>query len=171
MKAIDDLYEDREEIEIEERSSIFRGFIEGKRSFSPDDFLELTKDELTNIMRINCQTKVKLMMRCMMKHAQTNELKPMNFDSGYPTTNLKDDDVSEIYDEMAKEILMEIAMVETQENYWYVVYIIDLRLHTASYNPLRVGSWFPAPAGVKNTKGVINPKIQMMKCVSRIVYL
>ena len=41
-------------------------------------------------MRNNRQTKVKLIMmcvRCMMKHSKTNELKPMNFDSGNPIFN------------------------------------------------------------------------------------
>ena len=45
-----------------------------------------------------------------------------------------------------------------QEDYWEVLYIIGLRLHTVSYKPLRVGSWFPTPPRVRNTKGIINPK-------------
>ena len=84
-------------------------------------------------MRNNRQTKVKLIMRCMMKHSKTNELKPMKFDSGYPIVNLDGDDECEIYDEMTKEILDEIARVEMEEDYRKVLYIIDLRLHTYNH--------------------------------------
>ena len=104
---INDLYKDREKIKVEERSSTFRDFtnedfIEGKGGFSPEDFLELVKYSLTNSMRIIVK-EVKLIMRCMMKHFKTNELKDMNFDSGYPPVNLDDDDESEIYDERLKK--------------------------------------------------------------------
>ena len=104
---IDDLYKDRDKIEVEDRSSTFRGFtkeyfIKGKGGFSPEIFLELAKVRLTDIMNNNRQTKVKFIMRCMMKHSKTNELKPINFEAAYPIVNLDGEDVSEIYDEMAK---------------------------------------------------------------------
>ena len=78
---------------------------------------------------------------------------------------LENTDVEEVFNEMVDEIEAAIQKTENAEGSgWMLESIIDIKLHTAEWNPLNAGSYMELPAYLKNKKAIINMKNQDDKC-------
>ena len=77
---------------------------------------------------------------------------------------LENTDVEEVFNEMVDEIEALIQSAEGEGSGWVLESIIDIKLHTAEWNPLNAGSYMELPEYLKNKKAIINMKNQDDKC-------
>ena len=98
--------------EVRESDSALRNFakvytINGEVEFDPQSFMDGARENLTEILRNNRNTKVKLILRCYMIHEKDNLIKKFAFHSDIEE-NLEGTDEDDIYDLMTKIILEKI---------------------------------------------------------------
>ena len=154
--------------EVTESNSALRNFakvytINGKLGFDLRSFLEGAKQNITNVLRNNRRTKVKLIFKCYMQMLKTNEIKPADFHSG-TEVNLDGTDEKELYDTMIDRILEKIVTFLATENEIRFYSIIRLQLHTVSYKPLRGETYIPLPKELVDKKAIINMLNKDNKC-------
>ena len=78
---------------------------------------------------------------------------------------LEGTDVEEVFNEMVDEIEAAIQKTENAEGSgWTLERIINIELHTATWDPLNAGSYIELPTALKNKKAIINMKNQDDKC-------
>ena len=89
---------------------------------------------------------------------------PFRF-SSYHELNLQSTDEDELYDIMIDRIEEEIQKVENAEGTgWKLHSVINLKLHTVDYIPLRGSSYIDLPKFIKAKKAVISMKNVDNKC-------
>ena len=132
-------------------------------SLGPDKFLEYAKPPITNIFNSNRNIKTILYLHVLM--SQGERIQEFAFHSKGLKLILEGTDESEIYDEMAVEILEEIDKArEAEGSGWRFEKVIKLVLHTTRWEPVNAGSYIELPQELKNKKAIINMKNQDNKC-------
>ena len=169
QEKIDSIYKQMKSFEVRESNSALRNFvkvytIDGKLGFDTESFLEGAKQNITNVLRNNRRTKVKLILKCYMQMLKTNEILPRNFHSNIEV-NLDGTDEKELYDRMVEIILERIATFLAEGSEVRFHSIIQLELHTVSYKPLRRETWMPLPKELADKKAIINMQNKDNKCL------
>ena len=150
--------------EVRESNSALRNFtrvytIDGIEGVSDArSFLDEARENMTRVLRNNRRTKVKLIFKCNMERPGTlgeTVIKPADFHS-YIEVNLDGTDEKEFYDTMVERIIEKMATFQTMGSGWRLYSIIQLKLHTVRYNPVRGETWIPLPKELANKKAIIN---------------
>ena len=86
QEEIESIYNQMKSFEVSESNSALRNFarvyiINGIEGFYPQSFLQNARQNITNVLRNNRRTKVKLIFKCYMQMLKTNEIKPADFHS------------------------------------------------------------------------------------------
>ena len=154
--------------EVSESNSALRNFasvytINGIEGFDPQSFLQNARQNITNVLRNNRRTKVKLIFKCYMQMLKTNEIKPADSHSDIEV-NLDGTDEKDLYDTMIERILEKIATFLATESEIRFYSIIKLELHTVSYKRLRGEIWIPLPKELGNKNAIINMQNKDNKC-------
>ena len=132
--------------EFKESDSALRGFarvytVDAMGVFDPRSFMDSARENLTEILRNNRNTKVKLILKIFMIHGKENITKEFAFHSNIEV-NLEGTDEDDIYVIMTDRILEKIERFINGDGNggtgWAVFYVINLGLYTVSYKPLRV---------------------------------
>ena len=137
--------------------------IDGIEGYDALSFLQNARKNITNVLRINRKTKVKLILRCNMHLPRTDEINRYAFHSNIEI-NLDGTDEKELYDTMVERILEEIAKFMSKDSDVRFHSVIELELHTADYVPLTGDTWIPLPKELANKKAIINMKNKYNKC-------
>ena len=151
--------------EVRESNSALRNFarvytINGIEGYDARSFLQDASQNITNILRNNRITKVKLIFKCNMEWGIIPEemvIKPADFHSDIEV-NLDGTDEKELYDTMVERILENMAAFQREGSPWRLHSIIQLELHTVRYNLLRGETWIPLPKKLANKNAIINMK-------------
>ena len=134
----------------------------------PLEFLTYAKPPIINIFNSNRDIKTILYLHAIMRKQEpegTPNIKPFAFHSKGLKIILEGTDVSDIYNEMAEEILEEIDKTEQAEGSgWQFMEVEKIVLHTTRWDPLNAGSYIELPPALKNKKAIINMKNQDDKC-------
>ena len=134
----------------------------------PLEFLTYAKPPIINIFNSNRNIKTILYLHVLMSKIEPGELpiiKKFAFHSKGLKLILEGTDESEIYNEMAEEIMEEINKTEMAEGSgWQFKEVEKLVLHTTRWDPLNAGSYIELPPALKNTKAINNMKNQDDKC-------
>ena len=138
--------------EVRESNSALRNFakvytIDGIEGFDALMFLQNARQNITDVLRNNRRTKVKLIFKCNMERSGTlgnMVVKASDFHSVIEV-NLDGTDEIELYDTMVERILEKIATFQSMGSGWRLHSIIQLELHTVRYNPLRGETWIELP--------------------------
>ena len=90
--------------EVKESKSVLKDFvrvytINGIEGYDALTFLQYARQNITNVLRNNRKTKVKLIFKCNMEMLKTSEIKPADFHSDIEV-NLEGTDEKELYDTM-----------------------------------------------------------------------
>ena len=129
-------------------------------------FLSDAKPSIINVLDLNRGIKAILYLNCVM-YKQTNTgivRQEFAFHSAIKLI-LENTDISEVYNEMVDEIEASIQRVENAEGSgWVFEKIINLKLHTAKWDPLNSGSYIDLPPNLKNKKAIINMKNKDNEC-------
>ena len=90
-------------------------------------------------------------------------IRPADFHSNIEV-NLDGTNEREIYDRMVERIIEKMATFQSEGSGWRLYSIIQLELHTVSYNPLRGETCIPLPKELANKKAIINMQNKDNKC-------
>ena len=181
-KKIDDIYKRKRIFEVKESVSALKNFanvyiVDGKEGFDPQSFMDGARENMTELLRNNRNTKVKLILKCYMISERDNLIKDFPFHSEIEV-NIAGTDENDIYIIMTETILERIANLINGSSGggsgWVFYKIIKLELHTVSYRPLRGNTWIPLPKELADKKALINMKNKDNKCfmwhVLRAIY-
>ena len=171
-EEIEDIYDDMKRFDAKETESALCGFakvytVDGKLKIDPQSFMDGARENLTEILRNNRNTKVKLALICYLKHEKDNIIKTFGFHS-HIEVNLEGTDEDDIYFIMTERTLEKIAKYikgdEGGGSGWPFYKVDKLELHTTIYKPLRGETWIPLPEELANKKAFINMKNEDNKC-------
>ena len=158
-------YPPRQSFEVRESNSALRNFsrvytIEGIDGYDAQSFLQNTRQNIMSVLRNNRRTKVKLIFKCNMERPSNlgeTVIAPTDFHSNIEV-NLDGTNEEELYDTMVERIIEKMATFQSMVSGWRLHSIIQLELHTVSFNPLRGETWIPLPTELANKKAIINVK-------------
>ena len=162
------IFEEMKIFEVKESNSALRNFakvytIDGIEGYHALMFLQNARQNITDVLRNNRRTKVKLDFHCNMERITTGEIKPSEFHSNIEL-NLDGTDEKELYDTMVERILEKIATFLAMGSEWRFHSVIKLELYTVRYNRLRGETWIPLPKELANKNAIINMKNKDNKC-------
>ena len=172
QKRIKSIYERMKRFDVRESDSALAGFakvytVDGKLKIDPWSFMDGARESLTEILRNNRNTKVKMIIRCYMVQQKDNILIKYAFHSNIEV-NLEGTDEDDIYVIMTEKILERIARFikgdDGGESGWTFYKVHKLELHTVSYKPLRGETWIPLPKELADEKAIINMQNKDNKC-------
>ena len=172
QEQIKKIFEEKIPFEVKDSDSALRSFakvytVDAMGVFDPRSFMDGARENLTEILRNNRNTKVKLILKIFMIHEKENITKEFAFHSNIEV-NLEGTDEDHIYIIMMDKILEKIERFINGDGNggtgWAVFNVIKLELHTVSYKPLRGGIWLPLPEELKVRKAIINMKNEDNKC-------
>ena len=142
--------------------------IKGEPYYDPITFLKDAKPAMVNIMNSKRNIKARLYLNCYMKRIDSDgftSIKKFAFHSIDNKIITEETDPYEIYQEMSDEIEEEVRKVEEAEGSgWVFVEVIDLTLHTDTWDPLNASSYIDLPKALKDKKALINMKNEDNKC-------
>ena len=121
---------------------------------------------MTRVLRDNRKTKVKLFLECDMERGLTDEeieIKPARFHSNIEV-NLDGTDEVDLYVTMMERALENMASFQLEGSSWRLNSIVQLELHTVSYNPLKGETYIPLPKELAVKTAIINMKNKDNKC-------
>ena len=171
-KKIDKIYKRKRIFEVKESNSALKNFanvyiVDGKDGFDPQSFMDGARENMTELLRNNRNTKVKLILKCYMISERDNLIKDFPFHSEIEV-NIAGTDENDIYITMTETILERITNLINGSSGggsgWVFYKIIKLELHTVSYRPLRGNTWIPLPKELADKKAIINMKNKDNKC-------
>ena len=172
QEQIKKIFEEKIPFEVKETDSALRSFakvytVDAMGVFDPGSFMDGAHENLTEILRNNRNTKVKLILKIFMIHEKENISKEFAFHSNIEV-NLEGNDEDDIYIIMMDRILEKIERFINGDGNggtgWAVFNVIKLKLHTVSYKPLRGETWVPLPKELADKKAIINMKNENNKC-------
>ena len=140
--------------------------IDGSDIYDPLSFLKEAKASIINVLDTNRGIKTILYFRCIMTKDESmgETTKEFNFHSAIKLI-LESTDVEEVFKEMIDEIEEAVQKVQDAEGSgWIFKEVLDIKLHTAKWDPLNAGSYIDLPPNLKNKKAIINMKNQDDKC-------
>ena len=166
------IFEEKIPFEVKETDSALRSFakvytVDAIGVFDPRSFMDGARENVTEILRNNRNTKVKLILKIFMIHEKENITKEFAFHSNIEV-NLEGTDEDDIYIIMMDRILGKIERFINGDGNggtgWAVFNVIKLELHTVIYKPLRGETWVPLPKELADKKAIINMKNENNKC-------
>ena len=112
-KKIDKIYKRKGIFEVKESNSALKNFanvyiVDGKDGFDPQSFMDGARENMTELLRNNRNTKVKLILKCYMISERDNLIKDFPFHSEIEV-NIAGTDENDIYITMTETILERIA--------------------------------------------------------------
>ena len=141
--------------------------IEGHSGYDPKSFLTTVKQSIISLLSNNSQTKVVLVLRCMMEktNLQTGEVvtKEAPFWSSVEV-NLEATNLDELYEKWTNRILENISTFQNSGSGWVFKSIVSLEIHTVKYKPMGGSSYIPLPKYLADKKALINLKNDDQQC-------
>ena len=141
--------------------------IEGHAGYDPNSFLTTVKQSIISLLSNNSQTKVVLVLRCMMEktNLQTGEavVREAPFWSGVEV-NLEATNLDELYEKWKSKILEHISTFQNSGSGWVFKSIVSLEIHTVKYQPLSRSSYIPLPKYLADKKALVNLKNDDQQC-------
>ena len=135
--------------------------IKGSNGYDPESFLVNAKQPITNIMTNSRQTKVKLILSCMMEKVdlKSGEVIAKEAVFHYKTeVNLKVLTLTNCFFKMKETVLKSFAKFQRQGSNWRFHSVLSLDLHTVKYVQLGSSSYIPFPKFLAAKKAINNLK-------------
>jgi len=109
--------------------------IDGRPRYDPESFLKVVKEVVTNKLQSHRQTKVKMILKCMMKETNMATGEKTIVEAVFHTgveINLVGSDVNEIYDGMVEKVLDNLSNFQRRGSGWVFASIVWLESHTVN---------------------------------------
>ena len=162
------MYEKRDTLfqPTQSKSAIQYG-IKGSNGYDPESFLLKSKQPITSLMINTRQTKVKLILSCMMEKVDLKSDEVIAKDAAFHSkteVNLESTDSNELFSKMKETILESLAKFQRQGSNWRFHSVLSLDLHTVKYEPLGGSSYNTLPKFLAAKKAIINHKNEDDEC-------
>ena len=116
--------------------------------YDPESFLLNSKLPITNPMINTRQTKVKLILSCMMEKIDLKSEEVIAKEAAFHSkteVNLKRTNSNELFSKMKETVLESLAKFQRQGSNWRFHSVLSLDLHTVKYEPIGGSSYIPLP--------------------------
>ena len=113
--------------------------IKGLSGYDPESFMLNSKQPITNITINTRQTKVKLIISCMMENVDTKSGEVIGKKAAFHSktdVHLESTDSNELFSKMKETVLESLAKFQRQASNWRFHSVLSLYLHTVKYEPL-----------------------------------
>ena len=146
------MYEKRDtSFQLKESKSALKKFaiqyrLDGSNGYDPESFLLNFKQPITNIMIISRQTKVKLILSCMMEKVDLKSGEVIAKEAAFHSkteVNFESTDFNELFSKMKETVLKSLEKFQRQGSNWRFHSVLSLDLHTVKYVPLGGSSYIP----------------------------
>ena len=141
--------------------------IKGKSGYDPKRSLSAVKESVENLLKNNSQTKVKMILTCMMERTdiKTGDVvsQVADFHSNI-TVNLEGTHVSELYEPAVDKMLESMVNFQRLGSNWLFASIVHLAIYTVKYEPIRGSSYTALPAKLAVKKVIVNLKNEDNEC-------
>ena len=126
--------------------------ITSRDGYDPDSFMDAAKETVINLLENNRQTKVKLILKCIME-IKTGEViaKDAAFHSEQEVY-LEITDIDEMYMKMKDRVIENLTVFQRCQSGWRFRSIVSLNVFTAEYKPLKGSSYIPLPSCLASKK-------------------
>ena len=168
------MYEKKDtSFQLKESKSALKTFaiqyrIDGSNGYNPESFLLNSKQPITNLMINSRQTKVKLILPCMMEKVDLKSDKVIAEEAAFHSkteVNLESTDCKELFSKMKETVLESLAKSQRQGSNWRFHSVLRLDLHTVKYVPLGGSSYIPPLSKfLAAKKAIINHKNEDDEC-------
>ena len=114
----------------------------------PESFLLNSKLPITNLMINTGQTKVKLILSCMMEKVDLKSGEVIAKEAAFHSkteVNLESTNSSELFSKPKETVLESLAKFQRQGSNWRFHSVLSLDLYTVKYEPLGGSSYIPLP--------------------------
>ena len=115
--------------------------IKGLNRYDPKSFLLNSKQPITNLMINTRQTKVKVILSCMMVKVDLKSSEVIAKEAAFHSKteiNLESTDSNELFSKMKETVSESLAKFKRQGSNWRFHSVLNLDLHTVKYEPLGV---------------------------------
>ena len=139
--------------------------VEAVNGYDPESFLLNSKQPITSLMINSRQTKVKLILSCMMEKVDLKSDEVIVKEAAFHSkteVNLESTDSNELFTKMKETVLESLAKFQRQGSNWRFHSLLRLELHTVKYAPIGGSSYIPLPKFLAAKKAIINLKMRMM---------
>ena len=127
--------------------------------YDPESFLLNSKLPITNLMIDTRQTKVKLILSCMMEKVDLKSGEVIANEVAFHSkteVNLESTNSNELFSEMKETVLESLAKFQIQGSNWRFHSLLRLDLHTLKFKPLGGSSYIPLLTFLAAKKAIIN---------------
>ena len=141
--------------------------IKGSNYYDTESFLLNSKQPITNLMINTRQSKVKLILSCMMEKVDLKSGEVIAKEAAFHSkteVNLERTDSNEFFSKKKTTVLESSAKCQRQGSNWRFRSVLSLDLHTAKYVPLGDSSYIPLPKFLAAKKPIINPRNEDDEC-------
>ena len=131
-----------------------------------------SKQPITNLMINSRQTKVKLILSCMMEKVDLKSGEVITKEAAFHSkteVNLESTDCNELFSKMTETVLESLAKFQRQGSNQRFHPVLSLDLHTVKYVPLGGFSYIPLPKFLKANKAIINLKNDDNECFKWVI--
>ena len=115
--------------------------VDGSNGYDRKPFLLNSKQPITNLMINSRQTKVKLILSCMMEKVDQKSGEVISKEAAFHSkteVNLESTDCNKLFSKMKETVLKSVAKFQRQGSKWRFHSVLSLDLHTVKYEPLGV---------------------------------
>ena len=141
--------------------------IKGSNGYDPESFLLNSKQPITSLMINTRQTKVKLILSCMMEKVDLKRFKVIAKEAVFHSktdVNLEKTHSNELFSKMKETVLDSLAKFQIQGSNWRFHSVLSLDPHTVKYEPLGGCSYITLPKFLAAKKAIINLKNEDDEC-------
>ena len=120
--------------------------INAKDWIDPHLFLVNVNQSITNLIINARQTKVKLILSCMMEKVDIKSGEVIVKEAAFHSktkVNLESTNCNELFSKMKETVLESLAKFQRQGSNWRFHSVLSLDLHTVKYEPLGASSYIP----------------------------
>ena len=141
--------------------------IKGSNGYDPESFLLKSQQHIINLMINTRQTKLKLILSCMMEKVDLKNEEVIAKEAEFHSKteiNLESNDSNELFLKMKETVLESLAKFQRQGSNYRFHSVLSLNLHTVKYVPLGGSSYIPLHKVLAAKKSIINLKHEDDEC-------
>ena len=147
--------------------------IDGSNGYDPESFLLNFKQLITNLTINSRQTKVKLILSCMMEKVDLISGEVIAKGAAFHSkteVNLESTVCNELFSKMKETVLESLAKFQRQGSNWRFHSVLRLDIHTLKYVPLGGSSYIPLSKFLAAKKAIINLKNEDDECLKWLLH-
>ena len=137
--------------------------ITSRDGYDPDSFMDAAKETVINLLENNRQTKVKLILKCIMERTEIKTGEDAAFHSEQEVY-LEGTDTDEMYMKMKDRVIENLIVFQKSQS--GCRFRSSLNVFTAEYKPLKGSSYIPLPSCLLVKKQLLTCKTKMINVLS-----